>query len=252
LRLGLLTFAVTCVAASVPTVLYFAFLRPDASQTARATLESTTARSISDETSTAIASPSPRPDADATAPSAQNADASARDADDAGGTAFMSFADAEVRDVGEDTGSAGDAGASRSTEELIAAATKTLDAGEQIGEELVKGLRAIALTTETDARPALLLARYRLNRGHYTDALDRYELAYDTDPESRREPTMLPNLIRLVKSKAVGARASLMIRRMYGREAIDAVTRALNDQGLEQSEASALRRLLTSLERLPP
>lgn len=136
-------------------------------------------------------------------------------------------------------------------DELLGIFASKLENGEPPGDENIKGLRAFALKADDDARPLLLLARYRISRGHYTDGLDRYELAYDIDPQARRDTAMMTNLVKLSKSRTVGGRAALMVKRMYGREAIEPVKRALNDQGLEQSEAKNLQRLLKTLQRLP-
>jgi len=128
-------------------------------------------------------------------------------------------------------------------------AKQQLDAGERPRESTVKALRAHASQNRDDPRPYLLLARIYLGRRWRSDALDRYERAYDRDPSVRGDPQMLADLVGLVSHEKVGRRAARQVEKIYGAEALPVVDAALAAPDLPSKSAKRLRDLRTKISR---
>lgn len=133
--------------------------------------------------------------------------------------------------------------------DFLTEAHNALDAGQRLNDRQVRQLRSYAMSNRDDPRPLLLLARYRLSRGNLTDAIDRYERAYNADPLSRRDPQMLTDLVTLSKSRSVGRRAGLAIKRIYGAQALDHIDRALAEPNLRSDDERRLRQLRDELSQ---
>lgn len=133
---------------------------------------------------------------------------------------------------------------------LIAEAKARVDGGGRIDEGMARRLLGHAWKNKNDARPLLLLARYRIARSHLTDAVDRYEKAYAADSRARTDPHMLRDLVDLARSRSVGWRAARAVKNIFGQAAIPTVDEALNDPALEAQESRRLRKLRGELNRM--
>lgn len=130
---------------------------------------------------------------------------------------------------------------SESLPPVVAQAKNHLATGEELPHGLLLELRRYAMAHRTDdSRPFLLLARNCVRKNALTDGIDRYERAYEADVNARQDPQMLVDLVRMVESRAVGTRASRVVKRIYGREALVVVEQSLRNVELN---AGARRRL---------
>jgi cytochrome c-type biogenesis protein CcmH/NrfG len=102
----------------------------------------------------------------------------------------------------------------------------------------------------SDPRPTLVLARHFVDINYYRDAVQRYERAFRMDPSCRGDRRMLSDLIELSTSPAVRAPAQDLIGRAYGRDALAAVERAL-EQTRDREQLTALSALRDYLRTLP-
>jgi hypothetical protein len=99
----------------------------------------------------------------------------------------------------------------------------------------------------TDARPQLLLAYDEMRLRWWHAAVGHYEKALDADPRSKT-PRVLQDLILLV-SRGERDRATIAIRKHFGRSAVAEVDRALEDarSGGDQVRIGRLDELRRSL-----
>lgn len=101
-----------------------------------------------------------------------------------------------------------------------------IDAGQRGDERMLGVLRRYNREHADDPRGHLLLARLFTNRGAWNEVVAQYELAFGCDASSRGDPRMLSDLLRAVGREVSSARASALVRVIYGREALDAIARA--------------------------
>lgn len=88
-------------------------------------------------------------------------------------------------------------------------------------------LYSLSLAMPDDPRPLLLLGHLFVARAWYSDAIARYERAYQLDASVRGDPRMLDALVELAARDSVGERATEALERIYGPEALDAVETAV-------------------------
>lgn len=133
---------------------------------------------------------------------------------------------------------------------LVMEARQRVVAGRELGNSMRYELRSYAYGHRSDPRAFLVLAHDNVIRGHLTDAVSDYQRAWDADHDARHEALMLENLIRLCHSHAVGLVASRAVARIYGREALDDVERALASTALDAQTRARLERLRDELRAL--
>jgi serine/threonine-protein kinase len=134
---------------------------------------------------------------------------------------------------------------------LVEAKTQ-LESGEELSDGQIMNLRQHIREHEDDHRPWLLLARNRMGLGHLTDALDCYETAHKVNDVARQDPRMIDDLLRVAKSPTLGDRAARLVKRIYGREAIQPVREAMVGADLEDAGTKRLGHLLENLEEIRP
>jgi serine/threonine-protein kinase len=118
------------------------------------------------------------------------------------------------------------------------------------GQALSRGerreLQRLQRTMPEDPRPTLVLAHHFVDINFLSDAIDRYRLAFEIDPSARGDARMLRDLVRLSGNRAVGDRASGLIDRVYGAEAVPEVERQISTT----MEPEAIDRLMQLRNRL--
>jgi hypothetical protein len=100
-----------------------------------------------------------------------------------------------------------------------------------------------------DPRPWLLLGRAYAQLDWLSDSVERYLRAYRIDPTCRRDPQMLPDLLKAATHPVAGRSAARAIRDIYGAEAIPAVDQELKRRESDREAAARLARLRESLSR---
>jgi hypothetical protein len=87
--------------------------------------------------------------------------------------------------------------------------------------------RADVPSSPCDASDHMLLARASSERGAWNEATAQYEQAFACDRDSRTNARMLQDLLRAVaRDESSSARAAELVREAYGRDALEAITRA--------------------------
>jgi serine/threonine-protein kinase len=119
--------------------------------------------------------------------------------------------------------------------------------GDTIGEAGIRVLQRYGRDNREDPRHHLLLAHIFVNRRWLSDAVERYELAYQADPTCRGAEWMLSDLIELAKTDQYGERAANLVVTAYGAEAREEVEREIGRRGIDRRAAANLRRLLDRL-----
>jgi eukaryotic-like serine/threonine-protein kinase len=105
-----------------------------------------------------------------------------------------------------------------------------------------RNLRKYQQRAPRDPRPSLLMGHDFHRRQWLSDALTRYEHAYQFDPASRGDPRMLRNLVDMASTQVHARRAGDMVVEIYGPEAIEAVESALARMD-DRDRAARLRTL---------
>ncbi|MCC7536617.1 MAG: protein kinase [Deltaproteobacteria bacterium] len=100
-----------------------------------------------------------------------------------------------------------------------------------------------------DPRAQLLHARSLARAGQLTDAMDRFEIAYDLDRIVRGDPSFLSDLLRILQHEPLRERASALVQRAYGRRAVAAIDALLATMDEHANEAYPLRALKRRLRR---
>ncbi len=80
-----------------------------------------------------------------------------------------------------------------------------------------------------------------------SDAVDRYQKAYQVDSTSRGDPQMLADLVKAAGHPVAGRNAARAIRDIYGAEAIPALERDLERREGDREVTARLTRLRDSL-----
>ena len=123
---------------------------------------------------------------------------------------------------------------------------RLLRRGRDIGREGRRALGEMQRAAPTDARPSLLLAHYFVQREYFSDALERFERAWNIDPRSRGCRFMLRDLLRIHDTPSLSDESAEMIARIYGGEAGAAVGAAIG----RTSDAATRDRLLRLQARI--
>lgn len=142
--------------------------------------------------------------------------------------------------------------ASREPVPLLTAARRTLARGRPLGAAGERALRQYVREHRSDPRPHLLLGAHYLERGADRGALERYALAERVDAGARLDPRMLPDLVRLASRAPVSDAAGDLLVRVYGRDALAEVERALGVDSLDRPSRTRLEALRARLTALPP
>jgi eukaryotic-like serine/threonine-protein kinase len=121
-----------------------------------------------------------------------------------------------------------------------------LERHRSVHQNDVDALTRYRATHPMDPRVRLLIGHSYMQRGWMSAALDQYERAYALDSSSRGDPNMLANIVRIARTETLEPRARAMVLRMYGREARNAVARAI-ERTRDEGEERRLRALLARL-----
>jgi serine/threonine-protein kinase len=135
----------------------------------------------------------------------------------------------------------------KSIPKSLAKVRKFVNAGEYSTERTVASLRRFNKTHPGDSRGYLLLAGLYMNRKWFNDAAKQYDTAYRVDPSCRGDPRMLRDLVKLTTADPTSGYATNLINRIYGREARQAIDRAISGAKQGPSTLDRLHRLRDSL-----
>ena len=105
---------------------------------------------------------------------------------------------------------------------------RLLQRRRDIGRSGRRALAQMQRATPNDPRPSLLLAHHFVLVDYLSDALERFERAWQIDPSSRGCRFMLRDLLRIHETPSVSGAAADAIVRIYGDEAALAVDAALD------------------------
>jgi hypothetical protein len=119
---------------------------------------------------------------------------------------------------------------------------------EDVPEELAPA-HQFGRTHRDDPRSYLVLGRAFTKMGWNSDAIERYERAYATDPTSKHDSRMLDDLLTIATRPETGDRAGALVRRVWGAEAIPAIDARLASEEIRRDESERLTRLRERLER---
>lgn len=122
------------------------------------------------------------------------------------------------------------------------------DLGASLTSDDLRKLAVYSRQHREDPRPHLMMASAYFERGSLLNAQTRYEWAYRADPESRHAPDMLENLVALVGRAATSNRASILIRKAYGKEAAAVIESSLAKAEPDSYEARRLAVLKGKLD----
>ena len=128
----------------------------------------------------------------------------------------------------------------------LAGLAERVQASESLDREAHQEMRIYQRLHPEDPRPSLLLAHDFVERGAWTQALERYELAQNRNPDARRDPRMLEDFIRAAQIERLHDEASERIARIFGSDAIPAIEEALA-RSEDRPKRRRLRRLLGAL-----
>lgn len=126
--------------------------------------------------------------------------------------------------------------------EELATLAERIRSSDELDREAHQDMRIYQRLHPEDPRPSLLLAHDFVDRGAWTQALERYELAQNRSPDARRDPRMLEDFIRAAQVERLYDDASERIGRIFGADAIPAVREAR-----ARTEDRPKRRLLARL-----
>ncbi len=122
--------------------------------------------------------------------------------------------------------------------------------GEEMSRSDLRPLYNHAARHADDPRAALLLGDAFVEKGWYTDAIERYYSAASVDPESRNHSVMLENLVWLTFEDChVADFAADAIADIYGAEAADAVAAAIASDPQGPGQRERLERLFARITR---
>jgi serine/threonine protein kinase len=134
-------------------------------------------------------------------------------------------------------------------EELRAAAER-IRAGEELSRADLAPLYRHAARYPEDPRGNLLLGDAFVEKGWYSDAIERYYSAHSADPAARRHALMLENLVLLTfENRHVADFAADAIADIYGGEAADAVAAAIASNPRGHGQLERLERLYARITR---
>jgi hypothetical protein len=160
--------------------------------------------------------------------------------------------DADRADGGADGGRDGGDDEVRAAAEspdraLLLHVRETLERSEPLSQRHFDALRTLARRERGDPVVHTLLARAMSARGWSSDAIERYQLAYEIDSDVGNDRAVLDDLVRLAAHPRLGHRAVRALERIAGRRAAPLVRRALRDPDLSPAERARLERALVRL-----
>ena len=100
-------------------------------------------------------------------------------------------------------------------------------AGRSLQRSERRALQNLQQQMYGDPRPTLVLAHHYVDINFLSDAIERYELAYQMDPASRGDARMVRDLVRLSGHRVVGDRAAALVEQIYGEEALAEIDRQI-------------------------
>jgi hypothetical protein len=122
-------------------------------------------------------------------------------------------------------------------------------AGHRLERTELTQLTTLARGNRDLAATHLLLGRAYMNLGWHSDGIQRYVIAWQTDPEARRDAQMLADLVDLVPNDNSGPAAVEALELIYGDDAIEAIDDRLASPGLRAAGSQKLTQLRATLER---
>jgi hypothetical protein len=125
-------------------------------------------------------------------------------------------------------------------------AHRILESGRSIAESSDRSIHRHAMQNR-DPRGLLLLGRVYNRRGWRTDAIERYEEAWEMSPAARGARHMLDDLLANVPHRAAGRQAASAIARIYGAEALPRIDALLADPSLDDEARASYERLRASI-----
>jgi serine/threonine-protein kinase len=136
------------------------------------------------------------------------------------------------------------------TPELVSRVRAQLDAGGTPSQQELTQLHRLSSELRSDPRPNLVLGRAYFARGWYSDALRRYESAFEKDPRVRSDPHMLLHLLQILQAgQDLDLIAADVIVRAYGDRANEAIEGELADPELTRDAERRLRHLQRQIAR---
>lgn len=136
--------------------------------------------------------------------------------------------------------------------EELAILIRRIDRGESLSREDLAPAYQYSRTQRDDPRPLLVLGRAFTKMGWNSDAIERYERAFEADPDSKHDARMLEDLLTIATRPETGDRAGALVGRVWGAEAIPAIDARLENEDLRRDERDRLTRLRGRLERAEP
>jgi eukaryotic-like serine/threonine-protein kinase len=119
--------------------------------------------------------------------------------------------------------------------------------GEELSRDDVAALYEYARLHREDGLVHVVIAHAYMNRDWSSDAVERYVLAWETDPTLRAHRPMLDHLLGLLGREESGPLAMTAVVRIYGRDAIPVIDEQI---AAEETRADMDRRLERLRERL--
>lgn len=119
--------------------------------------------------------------------------------------------------------------------------------GEELDRDDVAALYQYARDHREDGLVHVVIAHAYMNRDWSSDAVERYVLAWETDPTLRAHRPMLDHLLGLLGREESGPLAMTAVVRIYGRDAIPVIDERI---AAEDTRADMDRRLERLRERL--
>ena len=121
-----------------------------------------------------------------------------------------------------------------------------IEAGQEPDRQDLRPIYELARESENDPRPNLVLGHAFMAMGWSSNAVDRYEQAFEADESARHDPRMLENLVTLSTRPQSGDKAQAALQAIYGADALPAVDRALESSRLRE-ERERLQRVRSQL-----
>jgi hypothetical protein len=122
----------------------------------------------------------------------------------------------------------------------LARARAALEGGREMRSGTERTLKRYTSRHRDDARGFLLLAHGYYSRGWRPDAIERYERAFEIDPNVRHDQQMRDNLVRLAGHGNVGLQAQRLVRTIYAAEARAHIDRILAEGRLDRDDQQRL------------
>ena len=116
--------------------------------------------------------------------------------------------------------------------------------GDGISNPQLFAIARYGAAHEDDPRPNLLLGRIRTDKRHLTPALHDYALALRLDPTVRGDPSVVPDLLEMVRSEALEDEAGALFLEIFQEECLAHLHPAVLDGDIRRDEREHLEALL--------